>query len=109
APADLWRDLWLGIREARPRDEGARRRAIGVQHRPVADECRGGRPWAWPSPRRSREARDRRRPADPRARRLVRAVCRLSPVLSEPAAADTGVCRAGGGAAVSKMRLVIWA
>ena len=33
APADLWRPLCLGIREGRPRAEGARRRAAGVQQR----------------------------------------------------------------------------
>ena len=49
------------------------------------------------------EARDRRRPADPRARRLVRAVRRLSPLLSEPPPADAGLRRAGRGAAVSEV------
>ena len=42
-PADLWRTLRLGIREARPRAEGAGRRAAGVQQHRAETERGAGR------------------------------------------------------------------
>ena len=45
APADAWRAVRLGVRERRPRTEGARRRPTRVQrHRPDA-QCGAGRIW----------------------------------------------------------------
>ena len=95
APADLWRALRLGVREGRPRTEGARRRPARVQHacrgwtpalRGLRPRLRAGGPCGSPH---------RRRPAGPGAGGLVPALPGLPPVLPEPPPRFAGVHAAG--------------
>jgi DNA-binding transcriptional LysR family regulator len=98
------RPLCLGIREGRPRAEGARRRATRLQpHRPDAQRssrgiwprlCAGG-PGATPY---------REGPPEAGAHGLVPALLRLSPLLPEPAPAFRGLRPAGRRPAASRVK-----
>ena len=98
------RPLCLGVREGRPRTEGAGRRAARVQQHAHGPRGGGGRVRPGLPARGSGSGAPRRRTADPGARRLVPAVLRVPPLLSEPAAAHAGLRPAGRCAALSRLR-----
>ena len=87
--------LRLGVRETRPRIEGARGRPAGLQQHRIETRSGAGRLRACVFAGRSGAAVCRRRQADPRAGGLVSAVFRLPPLLPEPPSGDAGVRLAG--------------
>jgi len=90
-----WWSVLLGVRESRPRAESARRRSIDLQYHGADAQCRavGLRPHLCAG--RVGAAAHCKGSIEASARRLVPAVFRLSPLVSEPAAIVGGL-RAGG-------------
>src|SRR6266545_159064 len=96
APTDLRWDLCLGVREGRTRAEGPGGRAAGVQQPDAPTQRRpvGSRP-RLPAGGSGAPAHQGGETGSC-ACRLVSGLFRLSPLLSEPPAADTGLYVAGG-------------
>jgi len=95
---DLWRVLCLGVREGGPRSEGSCRWTACLQQFAHDAQCGPQRRRPCHRARRSRAPGHCRRAADPRAGRLVPAVFRLPPLLSQPPPDVSGL-RGGGGRA----------
>ena len=96
----LWRDLRLGVRERRTRDQCSCRWTADFQFQQANPRRCAGRVWPGLSSRGYRRSTSGARPADPGARSVVRAIPGLSHLLPESPTILSGVAARGRCAAV---------